>query len=115
MRDSQHSLLLQHPSSILSVDLGVVNSAYALLDNDLTLHKWTKVDLGMPKPYSPTICCDNVSYSTIIQVHIIFIILHVMSSSIVYHTLLSTFPYAYGHLQYSGLHDSCLAQCRDGR
>ena len=55
------AISLQYPSTFLSVDIGTVNSAYALLDNNLTLHKWAKVDLGLPKPYSPSICCDNVS------------------------------------------------------
>ena len=63
----------QYPSNILSVDLGRVNSAYALIDDKLAVHQWKKVDLGMPKPYSPMTCCENVSMVIIITRYLCFI------------------------------------------
>lgn len=53
-------MIIQFPTRILSLDLGVVNSAYALLDNNFTIKSWTKVDFQMPKPYSPASCFENV-------------------------------------------------------
>ena len=50
-----------YPESILSIDLGKVNAAYALVDQRYRVQGWSMLDLTLPTPYSPRDCYENVS------------------------------------------------------
>ncbi len=45
---------------MVSVDLGVHNSACAHVDADLKVLGWKRLPLQMPKPYSPEKCYEEV-------------------------------------------------------
>ena len=38
---------------MLSIDLGKVNSAYALIDREYQVLEWNAFDVCWPKPYKP--------------------------------------------------------------
>jgi len=54
--------LLQAHSKILSIDLGIHNSAYVLINAQYSVQEWKKLKLGMPSPYTPGVCFNQVMH-----------------------------------------------------
>lgn len=46
--------------SVVSLDLGVVNSALVQLGPSMEVLSWSNLDLQMPRPYSPELCYREV-------------------------------------------------------
>ena len=49
-----------YPERVISIDLGKVNSAYALIDSNYQVLEWRMLNLEWPQPFSLEGSYDNV-------------------------------------------------------